>query len=97
MLKSFSGLRRNYCAHLVEKKIRLKKTTIAHSQNLSVVDMQKHFLFFSSFEHVNFKINKKYSRINYDNPNYYASLMIFQTYKNTILSSIQYVNDNPNY
>jgi hypothetical protein len=39
----------------------------------------------SSFEHVNFAINGKYSRKDYDNPNYYASLLIFQTYKNTII------------
>jgi hypothetical protein len=32
--------------------------------------MQKHFLFVSSFEHVNFAINKKYSKKHYDNPNY---------------------------
>jgi hypothetical protein len=39
----------------------------------------------SSFEHVNFAINGKYFRKDYDNPNYYASLLIFQTYKNTII------------
>jgi hypothetical protein len=38
----------------------------------------------SSFEHVNFAI-EKYSRKDYDNPNYYVSLLIFQTYKNTII------------
>jgi hypothetical protein len=37
-----------------------------------------------SFEHVNFAINGKHSPKNYDNPNYYASFMIFQTYKNII-------------
>jgi hypothetical protein len=46
--------------------------------------MQKHFLFVSSFEHVNFTINEKYSQKLYDNPNYYASLVIFQTYKNVV-------------
>jgi hypothetical protein len=39
------------------------------------------FLFVSSFENVNFEINGKYSKKNYDNPNYYVSLVIFQTYK----------------
>jgi hypothetical protein len=42
----------------------------------------------SSFEHVNFAINGKYSKKNYDNPNYYASLVIFQTYKNAILRNV---------
>jgi hypothetical protein len=46
--------------------------------------MQKHFLFVSSFKHVNFAINEKYSKNNYNNPNYYAFLMIFLKYKNTI-------------
>jgi hypothetical protein len=50
--------------------------------------MQKHFLFVSSFEHVNFAINEKYSKKHYDNPNYYVSLMIFQTCKNIILKSV---------
>jgi hypothetical protein len=50
--------------------------------------MQKHFWFVLSFEHVNFVINEKYSQKNYDNPNYYVSLLIFQTYKNAILKSV---------
>jgi hypothetical protein len=29
----------------------------------------------SSFEHVKFAINGKYSKNNYDNPNYYVSLV----------------------
>jgi hypothetical protein len=41
--------------------------------------MQKHFLFVSKFEHVNFAINKKYSKKYYENPNYYVSFVIFQT------------------
>jgi hypothetical protein len=32
-----------------------------------------------SFEQVNFSINEKYSKNNYDNPNYYISFVIFQT------------------
>jgi hypothetical protein len=43
----------------------------------------------SSFEHVNFAINGKYSQKIYDHPNYYASLVIFQTYKNAILMNVQ--------
>jgi len=56
--------------------------------DLSALNMQKHFVFVSSFEHVNFVINEKYSQKLYDNPNYYASLVIFQTYKNAILKSV---------
>jgi hypothetical protein len=41
----------------------------------------------SNFEHVNFVINEKIPKI-YDNPNYYASLVIFQTYKNVVLRSV---------
>jgi hypothetical protein len=43
--------------------------------------------FVSNLEHVNFAINEKYSKNNYDNPNYYVSLVIFQTYKNVVLKS----------
>jgi hypothetical protein len=74
-------------AHLVEKKRHLKKIKIVHSQGLSALNMQKHFWFVSSFEHVNFAINGTYSKNIYDNPNYYVSLVIFQTYKNAILRS----------
>jgi hypothetical protein len=42
----------------------------------------------SSFKHVNFAINGKYSKKIYDNPNYYASLEIFQTYKNAISRNV---------
>jgi hypothetical protein len=42
----------------------------------------------SSFENINFAINGKYSKKNYDNPNYFASLVIFQTYKNAILKTV---------
>jgi hypothetical protein len=46
--------------------------------------MQKHFCFLSSFEHVDFAINENYSKNIYDNPNYYVSFVIFQTYKNAL-------------
>jgi hypothetical protein len=42
----------------------------------------------SNYEYVNFAINGKYSKENYNNPNYYASLVIFQMYKNVILNSV---------
>jgi hypothetical protein len=42
----------------------------------------------SSFDHANFTINGKYSKKANDNPNYYASFIIFQTYKNAILKDV---------
>jgi len=48
----------------------------------------KHFLYASNFEQIKFTINGKYSKKNYDNPNYYTSFVIFQTYKNVILKNI---------
>jgi len=56
-----------------------------HSWGLSALNNQNFFWFVSDFEHV---INGKYSIKNYDNPNYYTSLVIFQTYKNVVLRSV---------
>jgi hypothetical protein len=42
----------------------------------------------SRFEHESFAINGKYSPKNYNNPNYYASLVIFRTYKNAIKKNV---------
>jgi hypothetical protein len=69
MLKSFPILRKND-AHLALRK---------HYAfwGLSVLNMQKYFLFVSSFEHINFGTNGKYSKKIYENPNYYAFIMIF--------------------
>jgi hypothetical protein len=75
-------------AHLVEKKRCLKKTKIVQSPGLNALNMQKHFKFVSSFEHINFAINEKHSKRNYDNPNYNVSLVIFQTYKNANLRNV---------
>jgi hypothetical protein len=86
MLK-LSSIFKKIGAHLV-KKGHLIKTRTVHFRGLSVLNMQKHFLFVSSFEHVKFAINEKYSQKNYDNPNYYASFVIFQTYKNVVLRSV---------
>jgi hypothetical protein len=86
MLKSSPIFRRNV-AHLVFKKDVLKKRTV-HFQGLSALNVQKHFWFVLSFEHVNFTIDGKYYKKFYDNPNYYASLVIFQTYKNVVLRSV---------
>jgi len=41
-----------------------------------------------NFEHINFAINEKYSKNIYENPNYYGSFVIFQTYKNVVLMSV---------
>jgi hypothetical protein len=78
MLQSFPVFKKNG-AHLVEKNDVWKKTRIVHSRSLSVLNMKNHFLFVSSFEHVNFEIDEKYSKNIYDNLNYYASLVTFQT------------------
>jgi hypothetical protein len=51
--------------------------------------MEKHFLFLSNFENVTFEINGKNSKKKIDdNSNYFASYMIFQTYKNAILRNV---------
>jgi hypothetical protein len=42
----------------------------------------------SSFDNINFTINGKYSQKHYDNPKYYASLVIFEIYKNAILRNV---------
>jgi hypothetical protein len=83
MLKSSSIFRMNG-AHLVEKRS-LKKNKI-HFRSLSVLNMSKHFWFVSNFVSncVKFAINEKYSKKNYDNPNYYALFVIFRTYKNVV-------------
>jgi hypothetical protein len=51
----------------------------------------------SSFDHVKSTINGKYSQTNYDNPNYYASLVIFQTYKNVILKNVTHLGGSFDY
>jgi hypothetical protein len=42
----------------------------------------------SNLEYLNFVINGKYSKKNYNNPKYYASFIIFQTSKNVILKNV---------
>jgi hypothetical protein len=66
----------------------LKKTRIFHFQGLSALNMQCFFGFVSNFEHVNIAINGKYSKKNNDNSNYYASFVIFQTYKNVVWRNV---------
>jgi hypothetical protein len=86
-VKILSNFQKQWCT-FGRKKGCLKKITIVHFQSLSALNMQKHFKFVSSFEHVKFAINEKYSKNNYNNPNYYASLVIFQTYKNVVLRNV---------
>jgi len=42
----------------------------------------------SKSENVIFVINGKYYKNIYENPNYYASQVIFQTYKNVVLRNV---------
>jgi hypothetical protein len=86
MLKSSSIFKRNG-AHLVEKKDVWKKWTI-HSQYLNVLNTLKKNLCVKLWACKLCEFNGKYSKKNYDNPNYFVSLMIFQTCKNTILRSV---------
>ncbi len=79
-VKILSNFQKEWCTFDFKKK-RLKKTMIIHSWGLSALNMQKHFLFVSSFEHVNFAINGKYSKNFYDNPNYYVFLWSFKHIK----------------
>jgi hypothetical protein len=86
MLKSSPIFKRNG-AHLVEKMTFKKKK----DYRLSKFECFEHviyFLFVSSFEHVNFAINEKYSKFFHDNKKYYVSLVTFQTYKKTVLRSV---------
>jgi len=86
MLKS-CPIFNNNGAHLIEKKM-FKKNKDCPLLKFECFEHAKTLLFVSRFENVNFAINGKYSQKNYDNPNYYASLVIFQTYKNAILRSV---------
>jgi hypothetical protein len=76
MLKSFPIFKRNG-AHLVKKKTFEKNKDYPFSK-FECFEHAKTFLnFVSSFEHINFAINEKYSKKIYDNPNYYVSFFIF--------------------
>jgi hypothetical protein len=75
MLKSSPNFKRNG-AHLV-KKMTFEKNKDCPLSRFECFEHAKKNLFVSSFEHVNFAINEKYSQKNYDNPNYYVSLVIF--------------------
>ncbi len=86
-VKILSNFQKEWCT-LGRKKGCLKKTKIVHSWGFNALNMQKQFWFVLSVENVNFAINGKYFQKHYDNPNHYASLAIFQTYKNAILRNV---------
>jgi len=77
MLKKFPISKRNG-AHFLEKKDIKFFKKIIHYRGFEGFKHKKKIWFVSSFEHVNFAINGKYSKKNYDNPKY-ASFAIFQT------------------
>jgi hypothetical protein len=86
-IKILANFQKEWCI-FDRKKVVWRKTKIVHSWSLNAVNMQKHFLFVSSFEDVKFGINGKHSKFFFDNPNYYASIVIFQRYKNVVLRSV---------
>ncbi len=75
-VKILSNFQKEWCTFGRKKRCLKKKRTI-HSWGLDALNIQKHFWFVPSFEHVDFAINGKYSKNICDNPNYYVSLMIF--------------------
>jgi hypothetical protein len=86
-VKILSNFQKEWCTFGRKKKTFEKKK----DHPLSRLDCFEYANFkkiVPSFEHVNFAINGKYSKYFYDNPNYYASLVIFQTYKNIVLKSV---------
>jgi hypothetical protein len=87
MLKSSPIFKRNG-AHLVEKKMfeKNKDCPLSRCECFECAIFLKKFV--SSFEHVKFAIYGKYFQKNYDNSNYYASLVIFQTCKNVVLNIV---------
>jgi hypothetical protein len=85
-VKILSNFQKEWCTF--GRKKDLKKTRIVHSWGLDALNMQKHFWFVSNFEHVNFAINRKYFKKKKRLPNYYAWLVIFQTYKNAVLRNV---------
>ncbi len=59
-VKILFDFQKKWCTFGRKKSHLKKKTKIIHSQSLNVLNMQKHFLFVSSFEHIIFAINQKY-------------------------------------
>jgi hypothetical protein len=70
--------------HICWEKKKFEKKKVIHFRGLSALKMQKHFLFVSSFENINFAFNEKYSKNFNENPNYYVYFVIFQTYRTVV-------------
>jgi hypothetical protein len=85
MLKSFPIFKMNG-AHLVEKKTFEKNKDYPLSR-FECFEHAKIFLIWSNFENVILQLMENIPK-NYENPNYYVSLVIFQTYKNVVLKSV---------
>jgi hypothetical protein len=86
--KILSNFQKEWCTFGRKKNV-WKKQGLSIIKVWVLLNMQNHFWFVLSFEHVNFAINGKYFKKLYDNPNYYAFIVIFQTYKNAVLKSVQ--------
>ncbi len=70
------------------KKMMFEKNKNCPLSRFECFEHVKKIKFVSSFEHVNFAINGRYSKRNYNNSNYCVSLVIFQAYKNAILKNV---------
>jgi hypothetical protein len=69
MFKSFPIFRKNG-AHLILKRMNLKNGKDCPFLRFECFEHAKHFLFVSSFEHINFAINEKYSKNFWVHPQY---------------------------
>jgi len=75
-LKILSNFQKEWCTFGKRKDV-WKKHGLTNLEVWVFWTCNFFFWFLSSFEHVKFVINEKYSKKNYDNPNYYVSLAIF--------------------
>ncbi len=85
MLKILSNFQKEWCTFG-------RKKDVWNKQRLSTFNVWmlwtcNFFIFVLRFEHVNFAINENIPKNNYDNLNYYVSVVTFQTYKNVVLRS----------
>jgi hypothetical protein len=83
-VKILANFQKEWCI-FDRKKVVWRKTKIVHSWSLNAVNMQKHFLFVSSFEDVKFGINGKHSKFFLT---IQTIMLIFQRYKNVVLKSV---------
>jgi len=87
MLKSFSNFQKEWCT-FGRKHRTFEKNKESPFWKFECFEHAIFFWLVSKFENVIFTINGKYYNNIYDNPNYYASLVIFQTYKNVVLRNV---------